>query len=185
MVLLSHSRSSEVANTYGNPNHHKTGVQWGITICGTHLDELVPAGRDDDGVLGVGREAHARDPLGVALVGDGVLAVAERVPELDGPVARAGDDLAVVGGERDGEDVVGVADKAAGGHTGGELPQAQGLVPRRGEGVGAVRGDDLCSLSAQRPRFLISLARQLLASIHITRTQSETMWEWPWRLLFG
>lgn len=41
----------------------------------TYLDKLVPAGGDNDGVLGVGREADARDPLGVALVGDGVLAV--------------------------------------------------------------------------------------------------------------
>jgi len=96
----------------------------------THLDELVPASRDDDRVLGVGGEAHARDPLGVALVGNGVLAVTERVPQLDGSVARSRDDLAVVGGERDGEDVVGVADKAAGGYTGGELPEAEGLVPR-------------------------------------------------------
>ena len=96
----------------------------------TYLDELVPSGRDDDGVLGVGREADARDPLGVALVGDGVLAVTEGVPQLDGAVARAGDDLAVVGGEGDGQDVVGVADEAAGGGTGGELPEAEGLVPR-------------------------------------------------------
>lgn len=115
----------------------------------THLDELVPASRDDDGVLGVGGEADARDPLGVALVGDGVLAVTEGVPELDGSVARTRDDLTVVGGERDGKDVVGVADEAAGGDTGGELPQAESLVPGRGESVGAVRGDDLymCALA--------------------------------------
>lgn len=41
----------------------------------TYLDELVPAARDDDGVLGVGAETDARDPFGVALVGDGELAV--------------------------------------------------------------------------------------------------------------
>jgi hypothetical protein len=87
----------------------------------------------------------------VALVGDGVLAVTEGVPELDGSVARSGDDLAVVGGEGDGQNVVGVADEAAGGGTGGELPEAEGLVPRRGKSVGTVRGDDLfrdCQLSA-------------------------------------
>jgi hypothetical protein len=117
----------------------------------THLDELVPSSGDDDGVLGVGGEPDAGDPLGVALVGDGVLAVTEGVPQLDGAVARAGDDLAVVGGEGDGQDVVGVADKAAGGDTGGELPQAQGLIPRGGESVGTVGGDDLCGVSAQLP----------------------------------
>ena len=124
---------------------------WRRGRAGTNLDELVPTSGDDDGVLGVGGEAHARDPLGVALVGDGVLAVTEGVPELDGSVARSGDDLAVVGGEGDGQDVVGVADKAAGGDTGGELPQAQGLVPRGGESVGTVGGDDLCGVSAQLP----------------------------------
>ena len=87
----------------------------------------------------------------MALVGDGVLAVTERVPELDGAVARAGDDLAVVGGEGDGEDVVGVADEAAGGDAGGQFPEAQSLVPRRGEGVGAVRGDDLCGFVSSAP----------------------------------
>lgn len=78
----------------------------------------------------------------MALVGDGVLAVAEGVPQLDGAVPRAGDDLAVVGGEGDGEDVVVVADEAAGGLARGELPQAQGLVPGGGQSVGAVGGDD-------------------------------------------
>jgi hypothetical protein len=127
MVSLSHSRGSEVANT------KKIIIKQGGTRVAhgtTHLDELVPTGRHDDGVLGVGREAHARDPLSVALVGDGVLAVAERVPQLDGPVARSRDDLTVVGGEGHGEDVVGVADEATGGGTGGELPEAEGLVPR-------------------------------------------------------
>lgn len=113
----------------------------------THLDELVPARRDDDGVLGVGAEADAGDPVGVALLGDGVLAVTESVPELDGLVPRAGDDLAVVGGERDGEDVVVVADETAGGRAGGELPKAEGLVPRGGQGVGAVGRDDLGRVS--------------------------------------
>lgn len=77
----------------------------------------------------------------MALVGDGVLAVTKSVPQLDGAVARAGNDLAVVGGEGDGEDVVGVADETAGSLAGGQLPQAQGLVPGRRQSVGAIRGD--------------------------------------------
>ena len=79
----------------------------------------------------------------MTLVGDGELAVAQRVPQLDGAIAGAGDDLSVVGGEGDGEDVVGVADEPAGRDAGGELPQAEGLVPGGGEGVCAVGGDDL------------------------------------------
>jgi hypothetical protein len=112
----------------------------------TYLDELVPASGDDDGVLGVGREAYARHPLGVALVSDGVLAVAEGVPKLDCSVTGAGYDLTVIGGEGDGENIVGVANKAAGGVASGELPEAEGLVPRRGKSVGTVGGDDLFAI---------------------------------------
>lgn len=114
----------------------------------TYLDELVPAGRDNHGVLGVGGEADARNPLGVALVGDGELAVTEGVPELDGTIAGTGDDLAVIGGERDGENVVGVADETAGGGASGKLPEAESLIPRGREGIGAVRRDHLPCQSA-------------------------------------
>ena len=74
----------------------------------------------------------------MALVGDGVLAVTERVPQLDGAVARAGHDLAVVGGEGDGQNVIGVADEAAGGDTGGQLPETKSLVPGGRKSVGTV-----------------------------------------------
>jgi len=40
-----------------------------------HLDQLVPTSGDDDGVLGVGGEAHAADPLGVSVLLNGVLAL--------------------------------------------------------------------------------------------------------------
>lgn len=116
-----------------------------------YLDELVPAGAHNDRILRVGGESDARHPLGVAFVGDGVLAVTKSVPQLDGSVARAGDDLSVVGGERDGENVVGVADKTTGGVAGGELPQTQGLVPGGRQSVGAVGRDDLCRDNRERP----------------------------------
>ena len=79
----------------------------------------------------------------MALVGNGKLAVAQRVPQLDGTIAGAGDDLTVVGGEGDGEDIVGVADEAAGRHASGEFPQTESLIPGGGESVGTVGGDDL------------------------------------------
>lgn len=157
MVSWLDKASSEVANTYkiaktsyeasarslsvSLPLSQEEGRKGDRVI--SYLDELVPAARHDHGVLGVGAEADARNPLGVALVGDGELAVTEGVPQLDGAVARAGDDLSVVGGERDGQDIVGVADESAGGGASGELPQTKGLVPRGGQGVGTVGGDDL------------------------------------------
>lgn len=58
------------------------------------------------------------------------LALAERVPELDGAVTRTRHDLTVVSRERDGEDVRGVTNESAGGQAGVEVPETEGLVPR-------------------------------------------------------
>ena len=79
----------------------------------------------------------------MALVGDGELAVTKGVPQLDGAVTGIGNDLTVVGGEGDGENVVGVADKGTGGVTGGQLPEAERLVPGGRQSVGTVGGDHL------------------------------------------
>ena len=64
-----------------------------------YLDILVPAGGDNHRVAGVGREANARDPVGVAVLADVEFALAEGVPQLDGTIAGARHDLAVVGRE--------------------------------------------------------------------------------------
>ncbi len=74
----------------------------------------------------------------MSLVGDGELAVTEGVPELDGTVARSRDDLTVVSGEGDGEDIVGVADECSGCCTSREFPETKGLVPGGREGVGTI-----------------------------------------------
>ena len=84
----------------------------------------------------------------MTLLGDGELAITEGVPELDGSVARARDNLSVVGGEGDGEDVVGVSNKSPGGGSRGKLPQAESLVPGSGESVCTVGGDHLDPVSA-------------------------------------
>lgn len=109
---------------------------------GIYLDDLVPASGDDDGVGGVGGEADAGDPLGVAILLDVELALTEGVPELDGLVAGSGDDLTVVGGEGDREDIVGVANEAAGGVAGVEVPETEGLVPGGGQSELTIGGDD-------------------------------------------
>ena len=147
----------------------------------TYLDELVPAGGDNDGVLGVGREPHARNPLGVALLGDGELAVTKGVPELDGAIAGSGDNLSVVGGERNRENIVGVSDETAGGGTGGELPETESLIPRGGKSVCTIGRDDLNRVSAQDShiKLLHPKCNWLIYSPRVAekRTQSETMWE--------
>lgn len=141
----------------------------------TYLDELVPAGGDNDGVLGVGAESDARSPLGVALLSDGVLAVTEGVPELDCSVARTRDDLSVVGREGDGENVVGVANESSGGGAGSKLPKAESLVPRGRESVSTVGGDHLKSHKiSPRPS---SRSARAIGHGRKKHTQSETMWE--------
>ena len=87
-------------------------------------------------------QKKSNSPLSVAIILDVVFALAKGVPELDRPVAGARDNLPVVGGEADGEDIRGVTDEAAGGRAGVEVPQAQRVVPGGGEGELAIRGDD-------------------------------------------
>mmetsp|Transcript_9105 Transcript_9105/g.28847 ORF Transcript_9105/g.28847 Transcript_9105/m.28847 type:complete len:281 (+) Transcript_9105:58-900(+) len=107
---------------------HQVGAQLAVREV-PHLDQLVPAARHDQRVGGRRREADARDPLGVAVLGDGVLALAERVPQLDRLVARARHDLPVVRREGDREDVLLVRDKPAGRGARVEVPEAEGAVP--------------------------------------------------------
>ena len=108
----------------------------------SYLDVLVPAARDNDGVLVVGGEPHAGHPVTVTLLLDGVLALGKGVPELDGLVPGSRDNLAVVGGEGDAHDILGVVLEAASGLAGGKIPQTQGLVPGAGEREVTVRGQD-------------------------------------------
>ncbi len=65
----------------------------------------------------------------MSLFGDSKFAVAQSVPELDGTVSRARNNLSIVGGEGNGENIVGVANEATGGGAGGKLPKSEGFVP--------------------------------------------------------
>jgi len=179
-VMWSHGlrTSSEVANTLKSARHHVKNAGNPLennSAILTYLDKLVPGAGDNDRVLGVGAEADARDPLGVALVGDGELAVTEGVPELDGAVARAGNDLSVVGGEGDRENVVGVANEAASGGASGELPETEGLVPRGGQSVSAVGGDDLQfpDLVSPSPSYLAMCPQFYSSSLYVENSQAK------------
>jgi hypothetical protein len=105
------------------------------------LDEVVPAAGDEDGVLGGGGEADAGDPVGVAFAVEGVDAFALDVPDLELVIATTGEDVAVIGGEGAGEDVLGVAEELAHESTGLDVPEAERLVPRGGEGEFGVVGE--------------------------------------------
>ena len=78
----------------------------------------------------------------MAILLDGELALTEGVPELDGLVTGSRDDLTVISREGDRENIVGVTDEAAGGGTGVEVPETEGLVPGSGQGELTIGGDD-------------------------------------------
>lgn len=110
------------------------------------LDDTIPTRRHNQGVGSIGREADARDPLGVAGSGSArtigsrevTLQLTTGVPDLDGLVAATRNNKAVVGRERDGEDLGIVANKADLSLALGEVPQAHRLVRRAGNGKKAV-----------------------------------------------
>merc|ERR1719199_2042825 len=106
------------------------------------LDELVPAAGHDQRVLGGRGEADAGDPVGVVLLDDGVLALGEGVPQLDGLIAGTGDDLTVVSGEGDGVDVLGVALEETDGRTGVQVPETHGGIHGTGQSELTIGGDD-------------------------------------------
>lgn len=92
----------------------KRGKPLAIYVQIAYLYELIPTSADDDRVGRVGAEADARDPFSVPLVGDGIFAVSQCVPQLNCSITRTGDDLAIVGGKRNGKDIVGVANETTG-----------------------------------------------------------------------
>lgn len=103
----------------------------------------------------------------MTLVGQGVLAVTEGVPELDAAVAGTGDDLAVVGREGDGENVTGVADEGAGGLASGQLPETESLIPGRRERISTVRGDDLLSMAKGQPIVRHIVCKPVISTISV------------------
>jgi hypothetical protein len=79
-----------------------------------------------------------RIPFGVTFLLDIKLAFAESIPQLDGAVTAATDDLSVISGEGNGEDIRSVANKAAGSKTSVKVPETKSVVPGRGQSELAV-----------------------------------------------
>lgn len=70
------------------------------------LDGTIPTARNDDWVAVVWRETHARHPVRVTLILDGVFAFSQSVPQLDGLVTGAGHDLTVVSAEGNRQNIL-------------------------------------------------------------------------------
>merc|ERR1739848_371669 len=106
------------------------------------LDIFIPAARHNDGVLVVGGEPNARNPFSVTLLLDGVFALSQSIPQLDGLVSGSTDNLPVIGRKSNAQNIVAVIFKTPGGTSSGQIPQSQVLVPRSGQGKVSIRRED-------------------------------------------
>lgn len=66
----------------------------------------------------------------MAIILNVIFALSQSIPELDGSIARTRDDLSVIGAEADREDIGGVTNETTCRHSGVEIPEAEGVVPR-------------------------------------------------------
>lgn len=104
------------------------------------LDDFVESSRNNNWVLW--RESDAADPFSVSLFFESVFAFSKSVPQLDGLVTRSRDDLSVVSGEGNRENVLGVSNKSSGGGSSIQVPQSEGSIPRSRQTELSIRGDD-------------------------------------------
>jgi hypothetical protein len=117
------------------------GVHEGHVKVVPDLDGLVPGGGDNDGVLLAVVELDAGDGIGVLVLVNGVLALTLGVPDLDLVVETTGHELSIVGGDGDGEDILGVANELFDGLASGNVPEADGAVPGSGHDEAGVTGE--------------------------------------------
>lgn len=106
------------------------------------FDKLVPASRNNNRVGSVGRELDAAGPEGVVVFLDDEFALAKRVPQADGAVTRARDDLTIVGAEGNAQDVLLVANEASGGSSSLNVPKSKSAVPGSRESELTIGRDD-------------------------------------------
>ena len=117
------------------------GVEEGHVEVIPDLDGLIPRGGDaESGLLGV-VETDNGDGISVLVLLDGVLALGAGVPDLDVSIERASDDLSVVSGKGNGENVSLVTNELGDGGAGGNVPKTHSAVPGGRESEARVAGE--------------------------------------------
>jgi len=94
-----------------------------------HLDGLIPGGGDADSGLLCVIESNTGNGIGVLVLVDSVLAFGTSVPDLDSGVESTGDNLTIIMGNGDGENILGVANKLADSSSLSNVPEADSAVP--------------------------------------------------------
>lgn len=72
----------------------------------SYLNDAIPTGGNDDGICMIWRKAYTANPIQVSVVLYGVLALCQCVPQFNGLVPRPGNDLTIVDGKSDAENVL-------------------------------------------------------------------------------
>lgn len=108
---------------------------------GPNFHQLVPASGDNDGILGLGGKLDTANPVAMGVL-DSALALTESIPETNGAIATTRNDLTVVGGEGNRENIFGVSDEATCGGAIIESPETKSGIPRGGKSELAVLGND-------------------------------------------
>ena len=72
----------------------------------SNLDGAIPTAGHNDGIGVKGQEMHTGYPIGGTIFLNGELELSQSVRQLDGLDARAGDNLTIVSGEGNGEDIL-------------------------------------------------------------------------------
>jgi len=106
-----------------------------------NLDGLIPRGSDTDGWLLGLVESNAGNGISVSILVNSMFALRSGVPNLDFLVQTSSDDLSVIWGEIDGENISLVTNKLADGSSGSHVPESDGSVPRGGESEARVAGE--------------------------------------------
>jgi len=117
------------------------GVEQGHVKVVPDLDGLVPRGSNAKcGLAGV-VETDNGNGVGVLVLVDGELALRAGVPDLDLLVKTSSDNLTIISGEGNGEDVSAVTDELGDGSSVCHVPQTDGTVPGGGEGEARITGE--------------------------------------------
>lgn len=106
------------------------------------LDGSIPRGSDADGrLLGV-VELNAGNGISVLVLVDGMLALRTGVPDLDLSVESSSNDLSVIVGEGNREDISGVTNELGDSSSLLNGPETDGTIPGGGESESGVAGEN-------------------------------------------
>lgn len=94
-----------------------------------HLDGLVPGGSDAKGWLFSMVESNTGDGISVHVLFNSMLALRAGVPDLDFVVLSSSNDLSVIWGKINRENILVVTDELGDGSSVAHVPESDGSVP--------------------------------------------------------